>query len=260
MTQTENISAQVAAANHKANGSKAIAPYFVAAMMAGIFIGLAGIFMLTAGGPLRLAGSPFASLIEGGVFGIGLILCIFAGGELATSAMMILPVALLEKKVALGPAARAFTLMLLGNLAGAILLSALVLGSGIMDPHATPGQALAALVAAKAHKTGASLFFRAILCNILVCLAMWSVTRTKSDVAKMILMAWAMAAFVGSGMEHVVANMTTFSLGILHGVDHGTFTEAGRNLSIVLLGNITGGALFVGLTQWYAAKTEKVAH
>ncbi|WP_371177505.1 formate/nitrite transporter family protein [Buchananella felis] len=260
LTQIENISAQVAAANHKAKASAAVLPYFVAAMMAGTFIGLADIFMLTAGGPLRMAGSPFASLVEGGIFGIGLIMCVFAGGELATSAMMILPVGLLEKKVALGPAARAFALMVLGNLAGAMVLSAIVLGSGIMDAQAVPGQALTALVAAKTHKTTTALFFRAILCNVLVCVAMWAVTRTKSDVAKMILMAWGMAAFVASGMEHVVANMTTFSLGLFHGVDHATWAEAGRNLSAVLLGNIVGGAVFVGLSQWYAARAEKVAH
>lgn len=256
LTLSENIDAQSRAARHKVAGSTRPLNYFVAAMLAGAFIGLADIFMLTAGGPLRLAGSPWYPLVEGGVFGIGLILVVFAGGELATSAMMILPIGMKERAVSWGPAARAFALMVVGNLAGAVLLALLVKGGGIMADGTVPGDALAAVIAAKAHKTTVELFFRAILCNILVCLAMWSVTRTDNDVAKMILMAWCMAAFVASGMEHVVANMTTFSLGIVHGVDGATLAEAGRNLGTVLLGNVVGGAVFVGLGAWTAARPE----
>ena len=73
----------------------------------------------------------------------------------------------------------------------------------------------------------------------------------------MILMAWCMATFVASGMEHVVANMTTFALGIMHGVDGGTWVEAARNLSVVLAGNIVGGAVFVGGTMWFAARADR---
>ncbi|QWW20380.1 formate/nitrite transporter family protein [Schaalia sp. 19OD2882] len=256
LTLTQNIDAQCDAAAHKAHGSASIARYFVAAMMAGAFIGLADVFMITAAVPLRVAGSAAAPLAEGAVFGIGLILTVFAGGELATSAMMILPVGLLERRIGWGPAGRAFILMVLGNLAGAAVLAALVLGSGIMAPDSVGGEALAVLIAAKTHKSTINLFFRAILCNILVCLAMWSVTRTSSDVAKMILMAWCMAAFVASGMEHVVANMTTFCLGLFHQVDHATLWETGRNLGTVLVGNVIGGAFFVGLAQWFASRTK----
>lgn len=256
LTLPENVAAQSAAARHKTHGALRTAHYFVAAMMAGAFIGLADVFMFTAGGPLRLEGSPWSPLVEGGVFGIGLILVVFAGGELATSAMMILPIGLRERAVGWGPAARAFALMLAGNLAGAILLALLVKCGGIMADGSVPGEALAAVVAAKAHKTTVELFFRAILCNVLVCLAMWSVTRTSNDVAKMVLMAWCMAAFVASGMEHVVANMTTFSLGIIHGVPGATLLEAGRNLGTVLLGNVVGGAVCVGASMWVASRAE----
>lgn len=256
LTLPENIAAQSAAARHKTLGALRPANYLVAAMMAGVFIGLADIFMLTAGGPLRLEGSAWSPLVEGGVFGIGLILVVFAGGELATSAMMILPIGLRERAVEWGPASRAFALMLAGNLAGAILLALLVKGGGIMADGTVPGEALAAVVAAKAHKTTVELFFRAVLCNVLVCLAMWSVTRTSNDVAKMVLMAWCMAAFVASGMEHVVANMTTFALGIVHGVPGATLAEAGRNLGTVLVGNVVGGAVFVGAAMWTASRTE----
>ena len=260
LTLPQTIDAQSAAARHKVSASGRPANYFVAAMLAGAFIGLAAIFMLTAGGPLRLAGSEWAPLVEGGVFGIGLILVVFAGGELATSAMMILPIGLRERAISWAPALRTFALMILGNLAGAIVLALLVKGSGIMAEGTIPGDALAAVIASKAHKTTVELFFRAILCNVLVCLAIWSVTRTSNDVAKMILMAWCMAAFVASGMEHVVANMTTLSLGLVHHVPGATLAEIARNLSVVLAGNIVGGAVFVGLSMWIAARADSLEH
>ncbi|WP_409465573.1 formate/nitrite transporter family protein [Amycolatopsis sp. GA6-003] len=106
-----------------------------------------------------------------------------------------------------------------------------------------PGAALlASLVKAKTAESASALFFRGVLCNFLVCLAVWMAARTKSDGAKLALIFWCLLAFVSSGFEHVVANMTTFSLGLLDGVP-GAF---GRNLLFVGLGNLVGGGLLVG--------------
>ena len=140
LTLPENIQAQVGAARHKVNASANMGYYLVGAIMAGLFIGLADVFMMTGGGPLRVAGSPWASLVEGGVFGIGLILVVFAGGELATSAMMILPIGLKEKGVSTSGAARAFGIMIVGNLLGSILVAALVWGGGIMAREPSPAR------------------------------------------------------------------------------------------------------------------------
>lgn len=252
----ENLIVQTEAAQHKVSGAKQSFPYLVAAALAGMFIGLADIFMMTAAAPLQLAHSPWTTLIQGAVFGLGLILVVFAGGELATSAMMILPIGILRKKVAVGSALITFSLMIIGNFVGSLLTASLVLGSGIMAPDTKVGKMLEFVLATKVHKTNSELFFRAILCNILVCLAIWSVGRMQNEVAKMVVMAWAMAAFVTSGFEHVVANMTTFMLGVLHGVDTVTWYEVIRNLSIVLAGNIAGGALFIGVAYLVAARTE----
>lgn len=257
LTLTENLQAQDAAATHKTHGAKRPLDYLVAAGLAGLFIGLADVFMMTAAGPLRQADSPWAPLVGGAVFGIGLILVVFAGGELATSGMMILPIGTIRKAVRPAQAVRTFALMLAGNLAGSVLVAALVRGSGIMAEGSVVGEMLKAVVAGKVHHNNTELFFRAILCNILVCLAMWCVTRCTSETAKIILMAWCMAAFVGSGFEHVVANMTTFALGVMHAVPGGTLAEAARNLTVVLGGNLVGGALFVGGAYLVAARTEQ---
>ena len=136
-------------------------------------------------------------------------------------------------------------LMLAGNLLGSIVFVGLVYASGIAKAGSGAGEMLALMIEGKGHYGAAELFFRGILCNILVCIAIWMVTRTSNDVVKIIAMAWCLAAFVGSGFEHVVANMTTFSLGIMHGVEGATLGAMGRNLLLVGAGNLVGGAFFV---------------
>lgn len=256
LTVTQARTAQDDAARHKVDGATKPLDYFVAAMLAGLFIGLADVFMLTAGGPLRAADSPWASLVAGSVFGFGLILVVFAGGELATSAMMILPMATVRRKISAAQASWAFLIMLLGNLAGSIITAGLVRGSGILNEETAAGQMLIDVVGGKVHHTSAELFFRAILCNILVCLAIWSASRCENEVAKMVLLSWCIAAFVGSGFEHVVANMTTLSLGLMHGVDAATWGQVLRNLGVVLLGNMVGGGVFVGGSYLLAYRNE----
>lgn len=252
----ENLLKQTDAASHKVDSSKRFIAYLVAAGLAGMFIGLADVFMMTASAPLYLSNSAWTTLVQGGVFGIGLILVVFAGGELATSAMMILPIGMVRQKIKASQAFITFMMMIIGNFLGSLLTAAIVIGSGIMAADTKVGKMLEVVIAGKAHKANSELFFRAILCNILVCIAIWSVGRITNEMAQLVVMAWAMAAFVTSGFEHVVANMTTFMLGVLHKVDIATWSEVGRNLSIVLLGNIVGGAIFIGGSYLLVAKSK----
>lgn len=255
----ENLQAQVGAGRHKLAFSGQIMPYMVAAMLGGAFIGLADLFMLAGAGSMRVNDIPGYPMVEGLAFGVGLVLVMFAGGELATSAMMILPISVWEKGIKPGPAVRVLVVILIGNLVGSIIVASLIWGGGIMADGTTAGGALASLIDAKAHKSTTELFFRAILCNIFVCLAAWTSTRTTNDVAKILLTGWCVAAFIASGTEHSVANMTTFSLGLMHGIDHATWTETARNLSVVIAGNIVGGALFVGGSSLIAARGDFAA-
>lgn len=258
LTLPENLQATVGAGRHKVAFSQNVKAYIVAAMLGGAFIGLADLFMLAGAGSLRVAEVPGYPLAEGLAFGIGLVLVAFAGGELATSAMMILPVSLWEKGIKLGPMARVTVLIILGNLLGSILIAAVIWGSGIMSEGSIPGQALESLIEAKAHKGTVDLFFRGILCNIFVCLATWASSRTTNDAAKVLITGWCVAAFIASGTEHSIANMTTFSLGLMHGVEAATWAETARNLSMVLMGNIVGGAIFVGAASMIAARGDRI--
>jgi nitrite transporter NirC len=100
-----------------------------------------------------------------------------------------------------------------------------------------------------------SLVARATLCNWLVCLAIWMSARTTSDAAKCILIWWCLFAFIGSGYEHSVANMTLLLIALLG--DHpATVTWAGLayNLVWVTIGNIIAGAGIMGLGYWYMSR------
>jgi hypothetical protein len=100
-----------------------------------------------------------------------------------------------------------------------------------------------------------TLFVRGMLCNWLVCLAVWSTWRAGSDAGKLLMIAWCLFAFVGAGFEHSVANMTLFGVALLQPHGDGVSLEGMmRNLAPVTLGNIAGGALFVGGAYWLASQ------
>lgn len=246
LTFHESLAAQMESGHHKAFGPNRPVAFAVATMLGGAFIGIADILMFTAAGPFYVAEHPVAPLLSGLVFGLGLVLVIFAGGELATSAMMALPQAVAGRQVTVIRAVVVLALILLGNLLGSVVLALIVSGTGVFADGTAAGGMLEGLVAAKAHKTDLQLFLRGIMCNVLVCLAIWSQARSSNDVAKVLLMGWCMFAFVTSGFEHVVANMTTFSLGFFMGLPEATLFEAVRNWLFVGAGNLVGGAVFVG--------------
>jgi nitrite transporter NirC len=154
---------------------------------------------------------------------------------------------------------------LVGNLVGSIGFAAMVnaggtLGAAAGSPAGKMGPAealIAAAVKAKNAATGPQLFWRSVLCNALVCLALWMAARTRSDAAKLVVLWWALLAFVASGFEHSVANMTLFSLGIFEG--HATFADLWRNLLWTVPGNVVGGGVLVGLAYgWLGRKAAPV--
>ena len=220
--------------------------YLLQGALAGAYVGVAVVLMLTAAGGFALENSPVTKLVQGLVFGVALTLVLAAGGELATSNMMTLTQGAIRKTISWRDGGATLGFSLVGNLVGAIAFGAMVHASGVVGPETAAGKMLASLIEAKGHESGSELFWRAVLCNMLVCLAIWSAVRLRSEVAKLIVIFWCLLAFITSGFEHVVANMTTFTLGILGGVPGGDVLEFARNLLFVGTGNLVGGALVVG--------------
>ncbi len=217
--------------------------YLFSAALAGAFVGIAVVLLLSVGAPLVAAGSPLAKLAMGAVFGVALTLVVFAGGELVTGNMMVMTQSAIARTVTWPRAVLVCVAALAGNLVGSVALALAVHGSGTFTSG--PGAELvASTVAAKDALAGPQLFWRAVLCNALVCLGLWMAARTKSDTAKLVVVWWALLAFIASGFEHSVANMTTFSIAALQG--SGDWSMLGRNLLWTVPGNLVGGALLVG--------------
>ena len=114
------------------------------------------------------------------------------------------------------------------------------------------------MLAAKAVESPLELFVRGILCNTLVCLGIWMCARLTTDGPKLVVIFWALLAFVASGFEHVVANMTTYTLGLMEGDPNATWALFGSNVLWVGLGNLVGGAVVVGMAYWFVGGSPSV--
>ncbi|KQR17130.1 formate/nitrite transporter family protein [Cellulomonas sp. Leaf334] len=249
----DTVDAQAVAARHKVDLLATPGLFLVRTMLAGAYIGIGVLIMATAGGPLAVAGSPFTPLVQGLVFGVALTVVLVAGAELATSAMMTLTQGALRGVVTWGRAGLTLLACLGGNLLGALLFAFLVHLSGVLAPGTPGGTVLAGMVEHKAHTTSVQLFVRGILCNLLVCLAVWGAARLRSEGARLVVVFGCVMVFITSGFEHVVANMTTFSLGLYGGLPGADVVEMARNLALVGLGNLVGGALLVGAAYAYGS-------
>ncbi|MEE8205497.1 MAG: formate/nitrite transporter family protein [Nitrospinaceae bacterium] len=226
--------------------------YLVLSALAGIYVGFGIILIFSIGGPIHAGAGPFLKLVMGASFGIALSLVIFAGSELFTGNNMVLLVGRLQNKISTGLVMKSWLLCYLGNLIGSVLLAWMMFHA---DSLAESSKNLVLQVSSMKMNTGAKeLFVRGILCNWLVCLAVWLAVKIKSETAKLIMIFWCLFAFISSGFEHCVANMTLLSMGLLlpHGAEV-SLAGFGYNLTWVTLGNIVGGALFVGMAYWFAA-------
>ena len=250
LTIPETLQAQADAAVHKAEGLQSPGRFVVSAMLAGAYIGIGVVLMVATAGPLVAAGDGLAKLVAGLVFGVALTLVVFAGADLLTSAMMILPQGALMGTVGWWRALGTMVATFVGNLVGALVFAGLIVTSGVLHSNAPAGKMLADMLAAKAEEGPMQLFARGILCNVLVCLAIWMCARVRSDVAKILLIFAAILAFISSGFEHVVANMTTYGIGLFSGDPHFTWGLFANNMLWVGLGNLVGGGIIVGIGYW----------
>src|SRR3954462_8996283 len=251
-------------AEAKAQQVRRLPKYMVNAAFAGAFVGVAVVLLLSVAGPLAAGKSPATKLVQGSVFGVALTLVVFAGAELFTGNVMVMLQGISKRTIGAADLAFVWIGSLLGNLIGSVVFAALVNASGVLSTGAAPGQktptafqaALGAITQAKSQLTFGQLFFRSVLCNMLVCLGLWMAARAASDSAKLICLFWALLAFVASGFEHSIANMTIFGLGIFSHAPGATAAEMTRNLLATVPGNIVGGGVLVGLAySWIGRET-----
>ncbi len=237
---------------------------FILAMMAGIFIGFGALSMIfvKADGTLSFAGSQF---FGGLAFSVGLFLVLCAGAELFTGNSLMI-CGRLSGRYSWGELLSSWGVVYLGNLVGSLLLVLVVALSGVAGMgDGAVGAAMVKVASGKVTMGWGSIFFRGVLCNMLVCLAVWMGFGAHSTVDKLLSAMLPVTAFVACGFEHCVANMFFIPMGIAASamgfapegavaVDLGGFLY---NLSAATLGNLLGGVVLIGCMYWYAFKGGK---
>lgn len=228
---------------------------FVLAVMAGAFVALGATFMLVVKADGTL---PFAAtqLLGGFAFTLGLFLILSAGAELFTGNCLMV-MGPLAGRFGWGRMLRSWAVVYAGNLVGSILMAALVMGANVAASNGGAlGEAAIAVATAKTSLSWLTIFFRGILCNMLVCLAVW-IGHSATTVADRFFAALLpVMAFMASGFEHCVANMFFLPYALMlqaTGVAAGSVGLSGVlwNLSAATLGNMVGGCLLVGAAYWF---------
>ncbi len=233
---------------------RSILSYMTSSVLAGTYIGIGIVLMFSVGAPLAASSSIFLKPLMGVSFGIALTLVVFAGAELFTGNNMFMTIGLLKKEVTASEVLKVWVFSWVGNLVGSLLLAYLVVASGAIS-HAA--NFIEKISVTKMTMPALQLFLRGVLCNWLVCLALWTSSRAKSDTTKCILIFWCLFAFIACGYEHSIANMTLLSMSLF--APHGaavSWLGFLHNMFYVTIGNIVGGSFFVGALYCVATYRE----
>lgn len=240
----------------------------VLGVLAGAFIALGAMFMtvvVTGAGDLPWG---VTRLLAGLVFSLGLILVVAGGAELFTGDCLMV-VACASRRITVTALLRAWALVYAGNVVGAVATAALVFLAG---QHGFAGGAVGATAlataAAKAALPTGQLFVLAVLCNVLVCLAVWMSLGAASTAGKVLVIVPPVAAFVAAGFEHSIANLYFLPYGLAikawagpafwaaigrsaDGYPALTVAGALHNVAVATAGNLVGGSLLVGAVYWF---------
>ncbi|MGN0131522.1 MAG: formate/nitrite transporter family protein [Lachnospiraceae bacterium] len=227
----------------------------VLGIFAGMYIGFAGIAATTASATID--NPSVARLVSACVFPAGMAMVLVAGSELFTGNNLII-ISVLEKKVTVPAMLKNWFFVFAGNFIGAALVAVLVVFSGL--PELYDGRLAEKMVSAalfRVNQTFPEAFMRGILCNILVCIAVWAAFAAKKVSGKLLMSFWPVMVFVLCGFEHCVADIYFGIAGILAAGQY-QIEAVGLNfagflfgcLVPVTLGNLVGGAGIVGCGYW----------
>ena len=238
---------------------------FALAILAGAFIAFGAVFYTVVTHDSAGVSAGVMRLLGGLSFCLGLILVVIAGAELFTGNNLIV-MAYVDGKVSLKQLLANWTIVFIGNFVGAVGILLLIYLSGHWQiGGGAVGAKVLAIANAKVNLTWMEAFTRGILCNILVCLAVWLCFAGRTVVDKVLAILFPITAFVAMGFEHSVANMYFISAGLLAkqqpelvqlvgNMNLDSLTTSSflfNNLLPVTLGNIIGGSVFVGLFYWF---------
>jgi formate transporter len=229
-----------------------LASQLMLGVLAGAFIGLGSLFyVIVQSDPIL--GFAAKRVLGGAVFSLGLFLVVVAGAELFTGNNL-LAMAWAERKLSSAEVLRNWTVVCAANFAGAAGLAVLVFLSGHTGmADGAVRETYLQIAAAKTSLHPVQAFFSGVLCNVLVCMAVWMTVAGTSVLDKFIAILLPVSAFVAAGFEHSVANMYLIPMGTLLQAAAGEPVELlglARNLVPVIAGNLAGGSVLVALVYY----------
>lgn len=246
-------------------------PLFMLAILAGIYVSLGAMFATTVAAGASSLPYGITRLLMGLVFCLGLILVVVGGAELFTGNNLLV-MAWASKKISLGKLLRNWSIVYLGNFIGSVLTALLVfLARQYTYGQGAVGATALNIAVSKIHPDILQAIVLGILCNMMVCLAIWLTYSAKTVSGKILAIIFPITAFVAAGFEHSVANMYFLPYALLiKSFDPAFATTVNVNLASltwsssllenllpVTLGNIIGGAIMVGGIYWFIYLTEK---
>ena len=228
--------------------------YFISSMVAGMFISFGSMVAFVLGQTMDGNGAAAAvKLIQSVAFASALSLVVMAGAELFTGNNLVMAAASLRKKVSWADTVKLWCVCWIGNLIASLLCVVAFQLTGL--PTAGDGAIADYFIKISSAKVSlgvGQILVRAILCNILVCLAVWCATKMKTESGKLIMIFWCILIFMTCGFEHSIADMSIIGIGVANGG-----IAVGQYLYTVLLatvGNIIGGAVFVAVPYHVISK------
>lgn len=235
----------------------------VLGVLAGAFIALGGLYFTIVAADKSLSFG-VVRVLGGLVFSLGLVLVVVAGAELFTGNNLLV-MAWVSRRISGVEVLRNWAVVFTANFIGAFGIALLVALSGHWKmAGGAIGEAAVSIAAYKTSLSFSEAFFKGILCNLLVCLAVWLTLAGRSVMDKIAAIIFPISAFVAAGFEHSIANMYFISLGIMLsdmgiGSAQTGLNVAGfaRNLLPVTLGNIVGGSVLVALVYYMVYRRGK---
>lgn len=255
-TPKETLQAATAAGVAKAVNTSAdgFARLLTGSVLAGAYIALGGTLSVAIGygfPELSAANPGLQKLLSGLVFPIGLMLVVVLGADLFTGNNALLVPPMLEKKVKPGTVLANWGLVWLGNFAGALAVAWLLVYLTDILSATCYTTALQNMAVAKTSMPAGVVILKGIGANWCVCLAVWLALSGKTLGEKLLACEIPVFAFVALGYEHCVANMFFLPLGMMQGAEIDMSELFVNNLLPATIGNIIGGAVFVGLAHYY---------
>jgi formate/nitrite transporter len=231
----------------------------VSAFLAGAYIAFGALVAITVSSGLDPAiWGTMPTLLMGTAFTLGLVLVLIAGSDLATGNMMLVPLSAMRGKIDIGDVVKNLTLVLLGNLLGALFVAFfLAVQTDVIGDAASEGaslltyERLASIAEGKIHHSAWETFLRGLGCNWLVCLAVWMSLAATTVSSKILAVFFPVMAFVAMGFDHVVANMFFLPAAIFAGVPGIGWGDAVVNWLLAGAGNLVGAVVFVATSYWY---------